>query len=67
MKEATYLPVEQLSRRAIEALVRELGPVETTRFLTLPRSKQIDSLERHRRWQLILDEKAFFNEVFGAG
>jgi hypothetical protein len=35
MKEHTYLEEDEMVRRAIDALLRDLGPVETTRFLTL--------------------------------
>ncbi len=38
---------EQLIRRAIDALFERLGPVETHRFLSLPRQQRMESVERH--------------------
>lgn len=63
--EHTYLKEEELVRRAIDALLRALGPVEATRFLSLPRTQQIDAVQRHREWQAGLDKAQFFDEVFG--
>ncbi len=60
----TYLQEEELVRRAIAVLLRSLGPVETTRFLTLPRRAQVDSIQRHREWQETLDQESFLDEVF---
>lgn len=60
-----YLSEEELIRRAMSALLKELGPVETNRFLTLPQKKRIDSVKRHRQWQKGLDKEAFFYKVFG--
>jgi len=37
MKAQIYLPGDVMVRRAAEALMNALGPVEMTRFLTLPR------------------------------
>ncbi len=39
-----YLNEEELIRKAIEALLQELGPVETARFVNLPRPKRIESV-----------------------
>ena len=66
MKPVTYLSEDELVDRAIEALTRELGPVETARFLTLPPPATGDSVRRHREWQATLDKDAFFDQVFGA-
>ncbi len=63
--EHQYLQEEELIRRAIETLLRALGPVETTRFLDLARSRPLDSVQRHRVWQESLDKDAFFQQVFG--
>jgi hypothetical protein len=59
--EHRYLQEDELIRRAVEAL----GPVETTRFLDLARSRPVDSIQRHRVWQESLDKDAFFQQVFG--
>ena len=40
----TYLQEEELVRRAIMALLRSLGPVEATRFLSMPRTRPLNSV-----------------------
>jgi hypothetical protein len=65
MSEHIYLKEEEMIRRAIEALLRDLGPVEATRFLTLPQRRKVDSVTRHRLWQEGLDRDVFFDQVFG--
>jgi hypothetical protein len=56
---------EEMIRRAVEGLIRDLGPVEATRFLTLPQRRKMDSVTRHRLWQESLDREQFFEQVFG--
>lgn len=51
-------------RRAIEALMERLGPIETVRFLALPRKRRLNSVRRHRKWQAGLDPETFFDQVF---
>ena len=65
MNEHVYLQEEEMIHRAIEALLKELGPIETTRFLALPRQRRLDSVTRHRLWQDGLDRDRFFDQVFG--
>lgn len=65
MKTSTFIPEEQLIIRAIDALLERLGPVETSRFLSLPRQKRIESVERHHLWQAALEKDKFFDAVFG--
>ena len=63
-----YLPEkeeEQLIKQAVTTLFKNLGPVETYRFLSMPSKKRMDSVERHRLWQDGLDKEIFFNEIFG--
>lgn len=60
----TFLPEETMIERAIEALAQALGPVETARFLALPRRQIFDSVEWHRQWQGSLDADSFFSQVF---
>ena len=60
-----YLSEDELIRQALEALMKALGPIETTRFLTRPHSRRIESVQRHRQWQATLDQQTFFNQVFG--
>jgi len=64
LSEHTYLPEAALVHRAVEALVRDLGPVEAMRFLSLRRTRVFDSVTHHRQWQESLDKDRFFNEVF---
>lgn len=52
-------------RRAIAALMEKLGPIETARFLTLPRARRMNAVLRHRKWQAGLDKDRFFDQVFG--
>jgi hypothetical protein len=59
------LPEDRLIARGLSALIKELGPVETTRFLTLRRSARLDSVKRHRRWQQGLKQNRFFDQLFG--
>ncbi len=39
MKAHTYLREDEMIRRAVSTLMEKLGPVETSRFLTLPRQR----------------------------
>lgn len=55
---------ELLIEKAVQVLVREFGPIEAGRFLTMPQHKREDSLKRHQEWQDGLDKKLFFNDVF---
>jgi len=57
---------DKVIRRGLEALMAALGPVETIRFLTLPRQRRLESVQRHRQWQASLDQERFFDQVFGA-
>jgi len=34
-------------RKAIEVLIKELGPVETIRFINIPKKKRMESVKRH--------------------
>jgi hypothetical protein len=61
-----YLSEDELIRQGLEALMKALGPIETTRFLTLPHPPRMESVQRHRRWQATLDQETFFKQVFGA-
>jgi hypothetical protein len=59
-----YMDEEDVIRKAIEVLLKELGPIETIRFINMPKKKRIESVKRHREWQKQLDKKKFLNEVF---
>jgi transposase-like protein len=65
MREHTLLQEDEMVRRAIDALMNNLGPVETARFLNLPRARRLNSVLRHRKWQAGLDKNRFFDQVFG--
>jgi hypothetical protein len=64
LTEHVYLEEDEVVRRAVEALVRDLGPVEAMRFLSLHREQHLDSVAQHRQWQDRLDKERFFDEVF---
>ena len=66
MKTPTYLPDDELIQKALTALMQALGPVETMRFLNLPRQQRLESVKRHRQWQETLEEIQFYDQVFGA-
>ena len=65
MTTQSYLPEESVIQRAIKALMNELGPVETARFLSMPRYRYPDYVQWRRQWQETLDEKQFLDQVFG--
>jgi hypothetical protein len=66
MKAMQYLPEENLVEQALVALMKALGPVETMRFINLPRKQRVESVERHRQWQDTLNKEKFFRQVFGS-
>ena len=66
MKASVFTDEEQLITKAVNVLVKELGPVEASRFLALPRKKRVESVKRHRQWQAQLQQEEFFDRVFGA-
>ena len=64
MKATKYLDEDVMVKKAVNALISELGPVEANRFISMPRKRRIESVKRHREWQKNLDKDRFFNEVF---
>lgn len=60
-----YLSEDELIEQAIVALLKALGPIESIRFLSLPRQTRLESVKRHRQWQATLNQTEFFNQVFG--
>jgi hypothetical protein len=66
MREHSYLREDEMVQRAVDALMEALGPVETARFLTMPRRRRPESVTRHRSWQDSLDREQFFHQVFGS-
>ncbi len=65
MKACIFTDEEQLITKAVDVLVKELGPVEASRFLALPKKKRMESVKRHRQWQAQLQPAEFFDRVFG--
>ena len=64
MKNAQYMEEEAVIRKGIDLLIRELGPLEATRFVNIPREKKVDGVKRHRKWQEQLKKNEFFDAVF---
>jgi hypothetical protein len=64
MKDIKYHGEEDILKKGISILFKELGPVETTRFLNIPRKKRLESVKRHRLWQKSLDNDKFIKELF---
>lgn len=64
MRAIKYMDEEVVIKRGMEALLKELGPVEAIRFVNLPREKRVESVKRHRDWQKLLDKEQFFDEIF---
>ncbi len=64
MKTAKYIDEDTLIEESIKALMEKMGPVETMRFINMPRKKRIESVRWHREWQELLDKEKFFEEVF---
>lgn len=64
MKAVKYMDEESVLKKGIELLIKELGPLEAMRFMSLSRERKIDSVKRHRAWQKTLDKDQFFKEVF---
>ncbi len=64
MTRSTFLDEEQLIANAIEVLLDKLGPIETSRFLSLPRKKRIESVKRHQLWQGRIKKDEYFDKLF---
>jgi hypothetical protein len=64
MRGVKYMDEEVVVKKAMEVLIKELGPVEAIRFINMPRRKRVESVRRHRQWQKLLDKGQFFDEVF---
>ena len=64
MKARVFTDEEQLITKAVDVLMKELGPVEASRFLALPKKKRIESVKRHRQWQAHLQGEKFFDRIF---
>lgn len=65
MKARVFRDEEQLITKAVDVLIKELGPVEASRFLGLPKKKRVESVKRHRQWQAQLQRDKFLERMFG--
>ena len=43
MRAVKYMDEEILVKKAVKALIGELGPIEANRFISMPRKKRIES------------------------
>jgi len=64
MNRVKYMDEDLIIQKAIRVLVEELGPIDAIRFITIPKTKRMESVKRHREWQMMLDKDRFFDEVF---
>jgi hypothetical protein len=64
MSLTTMMPDKELIKKVTEILFRELGYTDAIRFLSLPKEKKMESVERHRNWQNTLDNDKFYNDIF---
>jgi hypothetical protein len=67
MKTVKYMNEDVVIKKAVEVLIKELGPIEAIRFINMPRKKRMESVKRHREWQKTLSKQQFFDEVFAGG
>ncbi len=65
MNQGQYIEEEKLLKQGVNILMEKLGPIETSRFLSFPSHKRIESVKRHKRWQAELDKNKFFHDIFG--
>ncbi len=56
---------QKLIETAVKILLEKLGPVETSRFLSLQNHEKHDAVKRHHNWQAGLQKEEFFKEIFG--
>ncbi len=66
MKQGQYIKEEKLLKQGVDILMEKLGPIETSRFLSFPPQKRIESVKRHQKWQSELDKNKFLNDLFGS-
>jgi HD superfamily phosphodiesterase len=64
MKTEKYMDKNEIARKGVQVLLKELGPIETRRFIELSRVTHEDSIRRHRKWQKSLDTEKFLKEIF---
>jgi len=64
MNKEQYITEEELIEKATLVLLKELGPLETSRFINLPKKVRMESVQRHQEWQKTIDKENFFDEIF---
>ncbi len=64
MKQGQYIKDEKLLKQGVDILMEKIGPIETSRFLSVLPRKRIESVKRHLKWQSELDKNKFFNDLF---
>jgi len=64
MKALKYMDEDTVVKKGIEVLIKELGPVDTVRFINLPKERRLESVKRHRLWQKSLNKENFIIELF---
>lgn len=65
MKAVRYMEEQEVMKRGVEILFKELGPAETSRFINISaKGRRVEGVKRHRAWQAKLDKDAFFEDVF---
>jgi hypothetical protein len=63
MKMIKGMEQREVIERGVDALYKELGPVEARRFISLTHSRnREDGVARHRKWQASLNKEDFFRE-----
>ncbi len=55
---------EELLKQGIDVLMEKLGPIETSRFLSFPPQKRIESVKRHKNGNPKLNKKECLNYLF---
>ncbi|MFZ4441705.1 MAG: hypothetical protein ACOYOS_25140 [Syntrophales bacterium] len=65
MKAVRYMEEQEVMKRGVEILFKELGPTEASRFMNLStQGMRLESVKRHRAWQTKLDKDVFFDDIF---
>lgn len=65
MRPNEFINEDELFNKAIRLLTEKLGPLETSRFLSIASRKRIESVKRHQQWQSKLNKEKLFKEIFG--
>lgn len=60
MKQGQYIEEDTLLKKGVDILMEKLGPIETSRFLSFPLHKRIETVKRHQKWQSELDKNKYF-------